>query len=241
MRIFGVGGDDLRRFRNREEAGRLLAERLRAFAGEQPIVLALPRGGVPVAYEVARALGAPLDVWVVRKIGVPWHPVLGLGAVAEGGHVHLSRDILERVPLDEGQLERAIEAKRREVEERVRKFRGDRARPVLKDRTVILVDDGIATGGTVRAVIESVRAEGPKVIVLAVPVAAPETVQALSREVDQVVTLISPPDLFAIGLWYEDFTQVDDEEVVRALARARRERETRVAATESPDVGRPRG
>lgn len=213
------------RFRNRRDAGLRLAAELRAYAPEHPIVLALPRGGVPVGLEIARELSAPLDVWVVRKIGVPWHPELGVGAVAEGGRVHLSHEMLGHVGLSHEALSEVIESKRREVAERVRKFRGDRPRPDLRGRTVIVVDDGIATGGTVRTVVESIRAEAPKKIVLAVPVAAPEVVRALASEVDRVVCLLTPADLYAIGLWYDDFEQVPDDEVVRLLERAREEQE----------------
>lgn len=209
------------RFVDREEAGRALAAELMEYAQEQPIVLALPRGGVPVGYEIARALSAPLDIWVVRKIGVPWHPELGVGAVAEGGQVHISQDIVAHVGLSQADLEKATELKKREVEERVRKFRGDRPRPSLKDRTVLLVDDGIATGGTVHAAIRSIRAEKPKKLVLAVPVAAPDTLEELGPLVDRVVCLLAPVSLHAIGLWYQDFTQVPDEEVIRLLERAR--------------------
>jgi putative phosphoribosyl transferase len=214
----------IKRFRDREEAGRELGAALRALAGEDPVVLALPRGGAPVALEVARALSAPLDVWIVRKIGVPWHPELGMGAVAEGNYVHLTRDVIGYVGISDDELEKATEQKRREVEERVRKFRAGRPPPELRDRTVIVVDDGIATGGTVRAAIGSIRAHRPKAIVLAVPVAAPDTVKALEAEVDRLVCLATPRDLHAIGLWYEDFGQVSDDEVVRILARAREER-----------------
>lgn len=215
----------MNRFRDRVDAGRRLATELRGYAGEHPVVLALPRGGVPVGYEVARALCAPLDVWVVRKIGVPWHPELGLGAVAEGGYVHLTHEILDRVELSRAELSALTESKRREVDERVRKFRGDRPAPVLRNRTVIVVDDGIATGGTVRAVVRSVRAQHPKYLVLAVPVAAADTLEALASEVDRIVCLLAPDDLHAIGLWYDDFSQVQDDEVIRLLERARREQD----------------
>jgi putative phosphoribosyl transferase len=211
-------------FRNREDAGRRLAAELQPYAAERPIVLALPRGGVPVGYEVARALAAELDVWVVRKLGVPWHPELGVGAVAEGGYTHLTDEVLRHVGLSQDELADLVETKQREVEERVRRFRGERPAPLLRDRTVILVDDGIATGGTVRAAIHSIRAQEPKRIILAVPVAASETVAALSAEVDRVVCLLSPTDLYAIGLWYQDFQQVLDDEVVHLLDRARKER-----------------
>lgn len=213
------------RFHNRQDAGRKLASILVDYSAEQPIVLALPRGGVPVAYEVARALHAPLDVWVVRKIGVPWHPELGLGAVAEGGYIHRTEEIIQSVGISADQLERAIETKRREVEERVRRFRGDRPSPALRGRTVLLIDDGIATGGSVRAAIVSIRAQQPRKLVLAVPVASPDTIEALAPGVERIISLLAPPDLYAIGLWYEDFSQVSDEEVVRLLDRARREQE----------------
>jgi putative phosphoribosyl transferase len=215
-------------FPNREDAGRRLAAELQPYAAEHPIVLALPRGGVPVGYEIARALRAPLDVWVVRKIGVPWHPELGVGAVAEGGYVHLNQDILVHIGLSKKELAEATHREEHEVEQRVRRFRGDRPAPLLSHRTVILVDDGIATGGTVRAAIRSVRAQAPKKIILAVPVAALETLAALSTEVEQVVCLMTPSELHGIGLWYQDFRQIPDDEVVHVLDRARKEREATV-------------
>lgn len=214
------------RFRDRTDAGRQLAAKLTIYAKQDPIILALPRGGVPVGYEIARALAAPLDVWVVRKIGVPWHPELGVGAVAEGGHVHLTPNVLAQVGLTDEQLKELTEDKRREVEERVRTFRKGRPQPALRDRTVIIVDDGIATGGTVHAAIRSTRAQQPKQLVLAVPVAAPETIRELESEVDRVICLLTPSDLYAIGLWYEDFDQVSDAEVIDLLERARRQQPT---------------
>jgi putative phosphoribosyl transferase len=210
-------------FLNRQDAGRRLAVELHSYAGAHPIVLALPRGGVPVGHEIARALHAPLDVWVVRKVGAPWHPELGVGAVAEGGYVYLNEQLLDYVGLTEEQLADVVRLKRREVDERVRLFRGDYPRPILRDRTVILVDDGIATGGTARVAIQAIRAQAPKAIVLAVPVAAPDAVRELAPEVERVVCLRTPSELFAIGVWYQDFTQVSDDEVVRLLDRARRE------------------
>ena len=206
-----------------EVPGRRLAAELSSYAGEGPIILALPRGGVPVGHEIARALHAPLDVWVVRKVGVPWHPELGAGAVAEGGYVYLNPEVLEQVGLSEAELAEVVESKQREVQERVRVFRGNHRPPVLRDRTVILVDDGIATGGTVLAAIRSIRAQEPKAIVLAVPVAAPDAIEVLTPEVDRLVCLKTPPDLYAIGLWYRDFSQVSDSEVVGLLNRARQE------------------
>jgi putative phosphoribosyl transferase len=211
------------RFGDRTDAGRKLAARLSEYAERRPVVLALPRGGVPVGYEIARALHAPLDVWVVRKLGVPWHPELGMGAVSEGGYLHLSHEILDYVGLSDDELSDVVEAERAEVERRVRRFRGDRPLPELRGRTVILVDDGIATGGTVHAAITAIRAEQPRAIVLAVPVAATDTLEALASEVDQIVCLIAPPSLYAIGLWYEDFRQLSDDEVAGLLERARAE------------------
>ena len=221
-----AGADERRamtRFRDRVDAGRQLATKLRFLAAEHPIVIALPRGGVTVGYEVANALAAPLDVWVVRKVGVPWQPELGVGAVAEGGYVYLSRTMLRETGLSEAGLASTIAAKRREVAERVTRFRGTHARPALRDRTVIIVDDGIATGGTVRAAVRSIRAEVPKAIVLAVPVAAPSSLEELAPEVDRVIALLTPPQLLAIGYWYDDFTQVSDDDVVRLLEQCRRE------------------
>ena len=208
-------------FGDRADAGRKLAARLAEYAESRPIVLALPRGGVAVGYEVARALGALLDVCVVRKLGVPWHPELGMGAVSEGGFISLSHEILDYVGLTDDELSDVVEAERAEVERRVQRYCGDRPRPDLRGRTVILVDDGIATGGTVRAAISAIRAQQPREIVLAVPVAAADTLQALAPEVDRIVSLITPPDLHAIGYWYDDFQQVSDEEVVRLLQRSR--------------------
>lgn len=213
------------RFRDRQDAGRRLAMRLVGLAEERPIVIALPRGGVVVGYEVSRTLGAPLDVWVVRKVGVPHQPELGLGAVAEGGFVYRSQEVVRQTRVPEAQLARAIVAKRREVEERVARYRGDRPAPVLRGRTVVLVDDGLATGGTARAAIASIRAQNPKKIVLAVPVVSAETVRALTSDVDEVIASVTPNELYAVGFWYDDFRQVPDDEVIRLLARRRAELE----------------
>jgi len=204
-------------FVDRADAGRRLAAELAGYATKRPIVLGLPRGGVVVAYEIARALSAELDLWLVRKIGVPWQPELGMGAVAEGRYVHLNQDIVAALGLAEEDVARATAAEHEEVERRVRKFRGDRPRPKLTGRVVILVDDGIATGGTVRVAVRSIRAERPSELVIAVPVAAPETLRALALEVDRVVCLLAPPGLGAIGQWYEDFSQVSDDAVVELL------------------------
>lgn len=209
------------RFADRRDAGRKLGALLAGYAVEAPVVVALPRGGVPVGYEIARRLGAQLEVLVSRKVGVPWQRELGLGAVAEGGHVYLSPDIVAAAHIGEEQLTAAIEAERAEVETRVRRFRGNRPAIPLGGRTVILVDDGIATGGTVRAALAALEVAKPRKIVLAVPVASPDILEALAPEVDEIVCPLVPPQLYAIGLWYEDFSQVDDREVVRLLEESR--------------------
>lgn len=218
-------------FRDRRDAGRQLASELTGYAAEHPVVLALPRGGVPVGYEVARALDAPLDVWVVRKIGVPWHPELGVGAVEESGTVYLERGMLAALGLSESELAEVIEKERAEVQRRVKSFRGDAGRPRVAGQTVLLVDDGIATGGTVRAALRAIRAQGPKRVVLAVPVAAHETLEELASEVDQTVCLLSPRSMHAIGLWYQDFRQVSSREVVHLLDQRRDERANRAATS----------
>jgi putative phosphoribosyl transferase len=209
------------RFSDRSAAGRQLAEALRGYAENDPIVLALPRGGVPVAFEVARALDAPLDVCVVRKIGAPGYPEFGLGAVAEGGEVYLSPELSSELGLSRAELRPVIEQKELEVEERVRRFRG-RPLPEMRGHTVLLIDDGIATGGTAMAAIRALRKQRPAQLVLAVPVASAESVRELGPHVDRLIALLVPPHLDAVGNWYADFAQVSDEDVDDLLAEARR-------------------
>lgn len=209
-------------FANRRAAGRLLAQALIHHAGTNAIVLGLPRGGVPVADEIARGLGGALDVWVVRKLGAPFQPELGMGAIAEGPAVVLDRSTVRLLGVTAPQLLGVARREMAEVRRRIECFRGDRPAPELHGRTVILVDDGIATGGTMRAAIRAVKKRGPTRVVVAIPVAAPDVVAGLRREVDEVVCLHQPEDLYAIGLWYEDFRQVSNEEVARILERAAR-------------------
>lgn len=206
-----------RRFADRGEAGRALAEALLKYSGTAPIVLALPRGGVPVAAEVARVLGGSLDVCVVRKLGAPLEPELGIGAVAEGPAVVIERSIARLVGVDPADLPELVRAELEEVQRRVDTFRGGRPLPDVRDRIAILVDDGIATGGTVRAAVRTLRRHHPARIVVAVPVAPPGAIAALRREADDVVCLQEPDDMQAIGLWYHDFHQLTDEEVVGIL------------------------
>jgi putative phosphoribosyl transferase len=213
------------RFADRLEAGRLLAERLVPLAASHPIVLALPRGGVPVAFQIATALGAPLEAFVVRKIGAPIQPELGLGAIAEGGIVVLDERLCAEVGVDASELDAAMCRELDEIARRVRVYRRGRSLPSLEGRTVILVDDGIATGGTARAALRALRERHPGRLVLAVPVAAFESVQTLAAECDQLVALSVPEHLYAIGLHYRDFAQVSDDEVIAWLDRAQREEE----------------
>lgn len=212
-------------FIDRVDGGRQLAARLRSYRDSSPLVLGLPRGGVPVAYEVARELGAPLDVCVVRKIGAPIQPELGIGAVAEEGALYVDHRAKRVVGVTDEELAELIDAKRREVDERVRRFRRGAPPLDVQGKTVIVVDDGIATGGTARAAMQTLRARGAGRIVLAVPVAASESIDELASVADEVVCLYPEEAFFAVGLWYDDFTPTTDEDVVVLLDRARAERE----------------
>jgi putative phosphoribosyl transferase len=212
-------------FRDRREAGRRLAERLSGLRASSPLVLGLPRGGVPVAFEVANALGAPLDILVVRKLGVPFQPELGMGAVGEDGVRVLNPDVFRQAGVTEAQLA-AVEARERaEVEERAVRLRRGRPAIPLQGRTVVIVDDGLATGGTARAAVQVARARGADRVILAVPVAPPETVAALRRDADDVVAVETPEPFFAIGGWYADFSPTSDDEVVELLTVAGADRD----------------
>lgn len=207
-------------FADRRDAGKRLAERLESFRGDDVVVLGLPRGGVPVAYEVAVALGAPLDVIVVRKLGVPFQPELGMGAIGEGGVRIVNEEIVRAAQVTDAQLAEVERRERAELERRARRFRGDRPPVPLLGRTVIVVDDGIATGSTARAACQVARAHGARRVVLATPVAPPDTVARLRGDADDLVCLESPEPFFAIGQWYADFSQTSDAEVVMLLDRA---------------------
>ena len=207
----------MRVFRNRRDAGRRLATRLAPWRDDEPIVVGLPRGGVPVAAEVAEALSAPLDVVVVRKLGVPFQPELGMGAIGEDGVRVLNDEVVRAAGVDAAELAEVEALERRELERRARRFRGDRPALSLAGRTVIVVDDGLATGGTARAAVEVVRAHGARRVVLAVPVAPADTLAALGVVADEVVCLEVPEGFSAVGQWYADFTQTSDAEVERLL------------------------
>ncbi|MEV6675442.1 phosphoribosyltransferase family protein [Streptomyces erythrochromogenes] len=207
-------------FTDRADAGERLAGAVRHMEGERPVVLGLPRGGVPVAFPVARALGAPLDVIVVRKLGVPHHRELGFGAIGEGGVRVISEDIVLGSRVTQADVAAVEHAEEAELARQARRFRGDRHRVPLDGRTVIVVDDGIATGATAAAACRVVRAQGAARVVLAVPVAAPDAVARMRGETDEVVCLSAPRAFRAVGEWYRDFSQTSDEEVVALLARA---------------------
>jgi putative phosphoribosyl transferase len=206
------------RFSDRTEAGRALAARLDHLAGEDVIVLALPRGGVPVGVEIARALHAPLDVFNVRKLGVPWHDELAMGAIAAGGVRVLNSDVIITAGVSVADLEQVTATQQVELDRRERLYRDGRPAPDISGKTVILVDDGIATGATARAAIAVLKSQHPAKLILAVPVIQSSVAEELSRGVDELVSVLTPSDLFAIGVWYEDFSQLSDDEVHEMLA-----------------------
>ena len=212
------------RYRDRTDAGRRLAAQLREYADRPDvIVLALPRGGVPVAYEVARTLHVPLDVFIVRKLGLPSHPELAMGAIASGGIRVIDQAALRRFGVTDEQLAAVAAAEERELERRERQYREGLPLPDVTGKTVILIDDGLATGATMAAAAAALKAQGPAKLVVAVPVSAPETCDAFREIVDEVVCGATPEPFYAVGLWYEDFSQTSDDEVHDLLARAARE------------------
>jgi putative phosphoribosyl transferase len=212
-------GDALERFADRRDAGRQLADVLETkIAGEDSVILALPRGGVPVAHEVAARIGAPLDVLLVRKLGVPWQPELAFGAVATGDVVVLNEDHITALGLSDEQISDIIDRERIELERRERLYRDDHEPVDITGKTVVVVDDGIATGSTVRAALECLGERGPARRILACPVAAAETVRGLEDQADEVVCLRTPVQFAAVGAWYADFAPVSDVEVKQMLA-----------------------
>jgi putative phosphoribosyl transferase len=208
-------------FRNRQDAGRQLADELAALHLEQPLVLGLPRGGVVVAYEIARALDAPLDVIVARKLGAPGQPELGIGAVAPEGVILLDRRTMRILGLTDADVEELAARERGEMRRRIQHYRGHESLPDLRGRTAILVDDGLATGVTALAAIRSVRTSEPDRVILAVGVCASETAEMIAEVVDEFVCLAVEDDFHAVGMWFEDFEQTTDSEVVALLEKAR--------------------
>lgn len=208
-------------FRNRSEAGKKLAASLLRYKDQHPVVLALPRGGVPVAAEVAAALDAPLDLVLVRKIGVPWQPELAMGAIVDGASPIIVRneDVIRLAGVDEPAFQAVCDRECTEIERRRRLYIGDRTRVEVKGRHAIIIDDGIATGATTRAALQAIRRRQPSKLILAVPVGPPDTIEAMREEADEVLCLEIHEDFGAIGYYYEDFRQTTDEEVIATLAR----------------------
>jgi putative phosphoribosyl transferase len=206
------------RFRDRREAGQVLARKLAAYARRPDVmVLALPRGGVPVAVEVAAALAAPLDVFLVRKLGVPGQEELAMGAIASGGVSVINREVVEAYRIPPDVIAEAVAVEQRELARREHAYRGDRPPPVVRGQTVILVDDGLATGSSMRAALVALRTQAPARLVVAVPVGAAAVCDALRSQADEVVCAFTPDPFYAVGLWYEDFSQITDDDVRRTL------------------------
>ena len=208
-------------FTDRRDAGRQLAARLESFAGTPGLlVLALPRGGVPVGYEVARALGAPLDVFLVRKLGAPGNEELAMGAIASGGIRELNDEVIRALAIDDATIDAVTAREMRTIVEREDLYRGNRPRPELAGRAIILVDDGLATGASMRAALTALAGKKPRQLVAAVPVAPPETCESLETAADDVICVLTPSAFFGVGRWYHDFSQTTDEEVQQLLSRS---------------------
>jgi predicted phosphoribosyltransferase len=208
-------------FRDRRDAGRFLATKLSRYANEPDVlVLALPRGGVPVAFEVAKALRAPLDVFLVRKLGVPGHEESAMGAIASGDIMVLNESAIEALGIPDSIVDAVIERERQELVRREAVYRGDRPELEITDRVIVLVDDGLATGSTMLAAAQALRRHAPKRLVVAVPVGAPDTCDAFRDEVDDVICGAAPERFYAVGQWYEDFSQTTDDEVQQLLTAA---------------------
>ena len=208
-------------FRNRIEAGQVLARRLQQYKNQPDVlILGLPRGGVPVAYEIARELNAPLDVFIVRKLGVPGHEELGMGAIATGGVRILHEGIIREIGISPQTIEAVSAREQAELDRRERLYRGDRPAPTIESRTVVIVDDGLATGSTMKAAIQAVRQQSPRQVIVAVPTAPSETCEQLKESADHVVCALTPEPFFSVGGSYADFTQITDGEVRDLIASA---------------------
>ena len=212
-------------FRDRSDAGRKLAEELEQFAEEDLIVLGMPRGGVEVAFEVAQALQAPLDVIVIRKLGAPSNPEFGFGAIGPNGVRILDDQSVRMLGLSEEDIERVAEREREELERRIEEYRGERTMPDMEGKTLIVVDDGAATGGSARAAVRALKEMNPGKLILALGVAPPDTAEELRQEVDELICLETPSAFMAVGQWYSNFSQTTDEQVVELLKRAKEERQ----------------
>ena len=211
-------------YRDRVDAGKQLAKRLTDFADRDDVlVLALPRGGVPVAYEVAKALHVPMDIFLVRKLGVPGHEELAMGAISSGGVRVLNDDIVSYLKIPGDVIDAVAAGELKELERREREYRGDRPEPDVRGKTVILIDDGLATGSTMRAAAAALRQQNPTRIIVAVPVSAPQTCDEYRMGVDEIICARTPEPFFGVGMWYEDFSQTTDDEVRDLLGKARNE------------------
>ena len=231
--------DAVMHFLDRRDAGRVLAAELLALTDERPVVVALPRGGVPVAAEVARLLGAPLDILAVRKLGAPGNPELGVGAIAEDGTAVLDERSASAVGMTQEMLDETVVREAAELERRVERYRAGRARLPVEGRTVIVVDDGLATGMSDLAAVRALRKQAARRIVVAVPVGSGESIRMLAEEADDVVCVLTPGVLFGVGLWYEDFSPVSDEQVLALLHEARtREEDERAGEDDGPQPER---
>nr|HAT8713107.1 phosphoribosyltransferase [Legionella jordanis] len=208
----------MEKFINRHEAGRILADQLKSFTNNPNVlVLALPRGGVPVAYEIAAALSAPLDVFIVRKLGVPAHEELAMGAIASGDTIIFNQEIIDALHISKKDIEETISIEKKELSRRESMYRNNSPYPSLRNKIIILVDDGIATGATMRAAIKALRKQQPSRLIMAVPVAAFSTYKEMSGLVDEIICPLQPLHFYAVGLWYEDFSQTTDTEVSELL------------------------
>ena len=213
------------RFRDRTQAGRRLAESLADYAKRgDAIVLGLPRGGVPVAFEIAKTLDIPMDIFLVRKLGVPGHEELAMGAIASGGVRVLNDDVIHALGISDRAVAEVAAREQHELERRNRLYRGEQAAPDLRNKLVILTDDGLATGATMQAAVNAVRAQQPAQVVVAVPTAAPDTCDMLAQQVDRIVCLMTPEPFGGVGAWYEDFSQMTDDEVRGILEEAQAQR-----------------
>ena len=208
-------------FRDRTEAGQVLASKLTKYLNQvNTVILALPRGGVPVAYEIGKELGLPVDIFVVRKLGVPGHEELAMGAIASGGVRHINRNVVDQLRIDSETIDVASRREQKEIERREQLYRGQRSPVDVRNKTVIVVDDGLATGSTMHAAIAALRQHRPARIVVAVPAASPQACSEIADQVDEIICAATPEPFYAVGQWYQEFSQTTDEEVRDLLARA---------------------
>jgi len=209
------------KFRDRQDAGIILARYLNNYANQSNvIVLALPRGGVPVGYEIALALSVPLDIFIVRKLGIPGHEEVAMGAIASGDTVIFNETLINSLHLNQSSIDSILQSEQQELMRRERLYRGNRAFPALSGKTVILVDDGMATGASMQAAVAALRKHEPASIIIAIPVAAPQTCEEIAKLVDRIVCPMKPINFYAVGLWYESFSQVSDDEVIALLEKS---------------------